>query len=159
MDEISLAPAAHDPLASRLGYLLRRASLVMMADLGASLADLGLRPVEGSILMLVGATPGCIQSDVGKTLGIKRANMAPLIAGLHAKGLVAKAPVDGRSLALSLTEEGARLRERVETTMDRHEARFDALLGEGDRAQLHAALARIAQQGQDGPDGIVVDGR
>lgn len=27
-----------------------------------------------------------------------------------------------------------------------------------DRAQLHAALARIAQQGQDGADGIVVDG-
>lgn len=157
MNEFSFAPDAHDPLASRLGYLLRRASLVMMADLGASLADLGLRPVEGSILMLIGATPGCIQSDIGKTLGIKRANMAPLIAGLHDKGLVDKAPVDGRSLALSLTQAGAKLRDQVEAAMDNNDSRLEALLGNCDRAELRAALVRIAQQGQEGADGNGID--
>lgn len=154
MTEISAPSVPQDPLLSRLGYLLRRASLVMMADLGASLVGLGLRPVEGSILMLVGTTPGCIQSDVGKALGIKRANMAPLIAGLHAKGLVAKVPVDGRSMALSLTDEGAALRDRVEAAMDSHEDRFDAILNGYDRKQLHDALLRIAKQSQEMHDPI-----
>ncbi|MCC4251295.1 MarR family winged helix-turn-helix transcriptional regulator [Sphingobium naphthae] len=134
----------HDPIASRLGYLLRRASATMMADLGEALGAVGLRPVEGTILILVGANPGCIQSELGRALGIKRANMVPLIAGLTAQNYLEKSPVDGRSFALSLTPRGEEARARVDGIMDAHEAGFARLLADVDQQQLRAALSLIA---------------
>ena len=62
-----------NPVASRLGYRLRRSSSAMMATLGAALELVGMRPVEATILLTIGANPGCIQSDIGRMLGIKRA--------------------------------------------------------------------------------------
>lgn len=133
-----------DPISSRLGYQLRRASSAMMVTLGRDMADIGLRPVEATIIVLVGANPGCIQSELGRRLGIKRANMAPLVAALLARGLIDKSPVDGRSLALYLTGEGEGFARRIDTIMDMHEARFANLLDDGDQSALRSALAAIA---------------
>lgn len=144
MDKLPPCKTLRDPIASRLGYLMRRASLVMMADLGNALAKIDLRPVEGTILILVGANPGCIQSDLGRMLGIKRANMVPLISALAARGYVEKSPVDGRSLALTLTVAGEEARAQVDAIMDAHEARFEQLLAGRDQAALRATLALIA---------------
>jgi hypothetical protein len=68
---------AIDPFGCLLGYHLRRLSVLVMADFTAALAPLGLKPAEASVLYAVAAAPGLTQSDVGKTLGIQRANMAP----------------------------------------------------------------------------------
>ncbi|MDO7836728.1 MarR family transcriptional regulator [Sphingobium sp. HBC34] len=145
-----------DPVASHLGYMLRRASAVVMARLGEALAEIGLRPVEGTILTLVGANPGCIQSDLGRMLGIKRANMVPLIAALASKGLLEKSPVDGRSLALSLTGAGEAARARVDAIMAANEARFEGLLAGQDgaalRSALRSALRLIAEAGDGRAD-------
>jgi DNA-binding MarR family transcriptional regulator len=144
MNDATNGTGLRDTIAPRLGYLLRRASAAMMSDLGEHLAAVALRPVEATILILVGDNPGCIQSDLGRVLGIKRANMVPLVAGLAGRGLLVKSPVDGRSLALSLTEEGMKTRARAQDIMDAHEARFGALLGEKDKGGLRAALTIIA---------------
>lgn len=101
------------PLDNLLGYRLRRASMAMMADLLAALTPLGLSAGEASFLLLVGANPGCRQSDVGRTLEIKRANMTPLVARMKARGLVVDAPIDGRSRSLTLTDEGNALRDKA----------------------------------------------
>ena len=144
MEKPHVPKELHDPIASRLGYLLRRASATMMADLGEALGAVGLRPVEGTILILLGANPGCIQSELGRALGIKRANMVPLIAGLTAQNYLEKSPVDGRSFALSLTPRGEEARARVDGIMDAHEAGFARLLADVDQQQLRAALSLIA---------------
>lgn len=144
MADIQNPAAFVDPVAPRLGYMLRRASLAMMADLGASLVVMNLRPVEATILMLIGVNPGCTQSDIGRALGIKRANMVPLIAGLSARGYLDKAPVDGRSLALTLTATGEEARALAEQITDAHEARFKQVLGGQDPDGLQATLALIA---------------
>lgn len=144
MDKVT-APSLQDPIALRLGYLLRRASSAMMADLGQALMEIGLRPVEGTILILVGANPGCIQSELGRMLGIKRANMVPLIARLAARGYLDKSPVDGRSLALTLTAAGKAARARADAIMDAHEAGFERILAGLDQQALRAALAVIAE--------------
>lgn len=135
--------AFQDPIADRLGYLLRRASSVMMADLGAALAVTGLRPVEATIVILVGANSGCTQSDIGRMLGIKRANMVPLITGLCAKGLIDKTPADGRSQSLTLTPAGQERRDQADAMMRDHEARFEAMLAPGEVEALRAALGRL----------------
>ncbi len=132
-----------DPMAARLGYQLRRVSVLMMADLGTRLAPLGLRPAEVSILLLIGANAGCRQGEVGETLGIKRANMVALVAGLIKKGFVARARADGRSHALSLTAKGRARTLLVNRLLDRQEAAFQSRLDRKALTGLVAALVSL----------------
>jgi len=101
------------PLDAMLGYRLRRASMTMMGDIIDALRPLDLSVGEASFLILVGTNPGCRQSDVGRALAIKRANLTPLVSRMKARGLVSDAPIDGRSLSLTLTDEGRTLQTEV----------------------------------------------
>ncbi len=130
------------PLDALLGYRLRRASMATMADLVLVLRPLGLSAGEASFLVLVGANPGCRQSDVGRSLEIKRANLTPLVARMKARGLVADAPIDGRSRSLTLTEEGRILHDRALARIRASDRK--ALRGlTTDEATLFAALSQI----------------
>jgi DNA-binding MarR family transcriptional regulator len=141
---VPLAGGLDSPLDVLLGYRLRRASMAMMTDLIAALRPLGLSAGEASFLVLVGANPGCRQSDVGRTLEIKRANLTPLVARMKARGLVDDAPIDGRSRSLSLSPAGLSLRDKALQRIaasDRKFARRHAL----QEAELLAALRSIAE--------------
>jgi DNA-binding MarR family transcriptional regulator len=137
-----------NPMAKRLGYQLRRASVLMMADLESHLEPMGLRPAEISILLLIGANPGCRQGEVGDTLGIKRSNMVPLVATLIGKELVTRARADGRSTALSLTSKGRDMVQSASRLIDRREAAFRALLDKSALTDLLASLATLNSASQ-----------
>jgi DNA-binding MarR family transcriptional regulator len=125
-----------DPFDGLLGYHLRRASVAVMADLAAALAPLGLKPVEASVLFLIGATDGQTQAEIGRALGIQRANMAPLIAGLLKLGLLARQAVDGRSQALRLTARGKALHAKAIAAAQDHEQRLFAKIPGEDRRRM-----------------------
>ncbi|MDR3508650.1 MAG: MarR family winged helix-turn-helix transcriptional regulator [Caulobacteraceae bacterium] len=95
-----------NPLEPLLGYQLRRASAAMQADLNTRLATAGVTTVEMSILLVVEANPQITQSEIGRMLSIKSANMAPLVGGLCNRGLMERMPVNGRSHGLRLTKAG-----------------------------------------------------
>ncbi|WP_242151408.1 MarR family winged helix-turn-helix transcriptional regulator [Sphingomonas sp. BAUL-RG-20F-R05-02] len=149
MKEDQIETGFRDVIADRLGYVLRRASGVMMSALGTALAAIPLRPVEATILILIGENTGCTQSEIGRVLAIKRANMVPLIADLLAKGLIEKRPVDGRSQALSLTPQGLVQRDAAEAIIRAHERRFEALFPPSKVAALRSALVRIAAEADE----------
>ena len=132
-----------DPIAGRLGYQLRRVSAAMMADLSARLVPLRLRPAEATILLLVGANPGCRQGEIGEALGIKRANMVPLIARLVAAGLLTRVRADGRSHAISLSARGAAKVAAVNKVLDRQESLFQSKLDKQSLAGLLASLSTL----------------
>lgn len=134
-----------DPFEGLLGYHLRRLSLLVMADFTEALAPLDLKPAEASVLYVVGAAAGLTQSDIGKMLGIKRANMAPLIAGLMRRGLVARVRVDGRSQALRLSEAGQAARAAAWAANLAHEARMFGGLDSTERARMAAQLRDLWQ--------------
>jgi DNA-binding MarR family transcriptional regulator len=139
-----------DPFVGLLGYHLRRLSVLVMADFTEALAPLGLKPAEACILYAVAATPGLTQSDVGKMLGIQRANMAPLIAGLTQLGLIERDRVDGRSQALRLTASGEAARLAALQANHLHEERMFGSLGEPARARMAAQLRSLWQLHGDG---------
>ena len=146
---MSMSPSGNrliNPVASRLGYRLRCISSAMMATLGAALERVGLRPVEATILLTIGANPGCIQSDIGRMLGIKRANMVPLITGLIQKDLVQKSPVDGRSFALFLSPVGEDARSEADAIMTAHERRYTRLLTPEYQDALRTVLDVLEQE-------------
>ena len=98
-----------DPLSTFPGYILRRASSAVGAELSQRLASLELRIVDFSVLLLVEANPGITQSELGRMLDIQRANMNPIAAGLSERKLIIREAVDGRSQGLALTMSGQAL--------------------------------------------------
>ncbi len=136
-------------LESRLGYQLRRASAVMMADLSRELAELDLRPAEVTTLQVIADNADCSQTEVGQALAIKRANMVPIISRLMERGLVERRRIDGRSHALTLTEHGRMVSKDAQERIDRHETRFAELLGAADMDMLFRCLPviRSAREG------------
>jgi DNA-binding MarR family transcriptional regulator len=116
-----------DPLEGSLGYQMRRAVFATMAPLVDAFAALELKPTEAIILRLVDANPGCNQSEIGRSLGVQRTNMVPIITGLVDRGLVRRDQADGRTHALHLTPEGERLHARV---IDVSEAHDRAIFGD-----------------------------
>jgi DNA-binding MarR family transcriptional regulator len=139
--------APHNPLNTLLGYRLRRVSNTLMADLARDLRELGLKPGEASVLLLVRANSGITQSEIGRMLDIQRANMTPLTAQLDSRGLIGRERVDGRSHGLAVTPEGEKLCRAVRIAMERHDARFQALLSGKARSGLLAALEALETSG------------
>lgn len=130
------AAAAHDPLESLLGYNLRRLSVATMADFAESLGPLGLKPAAASVLFVVGANPGITQSDAGRLLGVRRANMAPLVAALTKRNLLERERRDGRSQGLQLSAAGCALRRRAWKVATAHEDRLFGTLSRAARSRM-----------------------
>src|SRR5262249_47492585 len=109
-----------DPLVNLCGYVLRRASLCALAELNEGLAPLKLR--HAHVAMLVQSSPGITQSEAGRILEIKRANMVAFVARLEERGVIERQELDGRSQALGLTNRGRILLERARRVVEAHEA-------------------------------------
>jgi len=142
---IDLKDASVNPCDGLLGYHLRRLSVLVMADFTEALAPLGIKPAEASVLYAVAAGAGLTQSEIGKMLGIQRANMAPLIAGLMQRGLVERDRVDGRSQALRLSAAGEALRAAAWETNRVHEERMFGALSQAAKARMVAQLRALWQ--------------
>lgn len=132
-----------DPLDEFLGYRLRRASGLMMADLAQTLEPTGLRATEASVLLAIAANPDSGQSDIGRLLGIQRANMTPIIAALLARELVDRSASDGRSHSLRLNAAGEVLAADVKARIITHEARFTRDLDPAERVVLLEQLRKV----------------
>lgn len=95
-----------DPLLDLPGYSLRRAASAVMGELIARLEPTGLRFVDSSAMILIAANPRITASKLGRMLDVQRANMVPLVARLEGEGWLERAPLDGKSHSLALTEAG-----------------------------------------------------
>jgi len=135
-------------LESLLGYQLRRASSVLMASLAERLAELGLRTTEASVLVVLEAEPLLTQADIGRRLAIKRANMAPLIAGLSARGLVQRTQGEGPARPLKLSKSGIALAAEARRQMEDHDAEYFGPFTVEDRSRLSAILTEIWRDAQ-----------
>ena len=142
-----------DPLARRVSYLLRRVSASLMGDLAASLGELGLRPVEASILVVIAGNPGCRQVEIGRMLGIKAANLAPLVGVLVGRGMVAKTRMDGRSQSVVLTSAGKAAARRAERAMDRLDDQVRDSIGAASCGELARWLGVLLERPALGEDG------
>jgi DNA-binding MarR family transcriptional regulator len=122
-----------NPFSGHLGYMLRRASNSLMGELARQLESAGLKISEASILLLVEANPRVTQSEIGRVLGINRANMAPLTGGLELRGLVRRERVNGRSQGLVITGPGTAACDNARRIMAEGERRILDRLGGDDR--------------------------
>jgi DNA-binding MarR family transcriptional regulator len=135
-----------DLLDDMLGYHLRRLSVKVMADLSASLEPQKLTPADASILFVIGANAGMTQSEVGKALGIFRANMAPLVGRLVQRGFIERRTIDGRSHALKLTAAGVAACRQAKAAVRTHEDRLFGSLAAMVRRKLIKEIRALWQR-------------
>jgi len=133
------------PLPELIGYVLRRAQLVVFQDFFAAFAPFDIRPAQFAVLTVIERNPGMTQSQVAEALGIKRTNFVGLLDALEARRLAERRPArDKRSYALYLTAEGAALMRKLRPVLKAHESRMIAKVGEDGREALIALLHEVA---------------
>ena len=98
-------------LENLIGYNLRRAHGVQKRRFTSVFERLEIRPVTLSLLGTVYDHPAITQTELGKRLNIKRANMVPLLTELGARGLIVRRPSDNdrRAQLVTLTVAGRKL--------------------------------------------------
>ncbi len=133
-------------LSNRFGYQFRRASDAMMSDLRNRLDAEKVNPTQASILLIVADNAGITQSDVCRILGIKRANMVPLIAKLESLKFIERHPLDGRSYALTVTPLGEAVLEKVKSHIEEHEASYLSRLDADFVARLIRELPKLWEE-------------
>jgi DNA-binding MarR family transcriptional regulator len=136
-----------DVMHSLPGYALRRAAAAISSKISERFAEAGLRMAEASILMLIAANPGISSAQLGRTLGIQRANMTPLIARMEALGWVKRTARDGRSLGLDLSEAGKSKAQDANRISAHHEAALLDRIPAEHRAHFLPALQAIMSDG------------
>ena len=127
------------------GYWLRRASASATAHFMDALQGTGMRPVLYAIMMVVDENPGLNQGQLGRALGVQRANMVSLIGDLTERGLIERrdVPGDKRAFALHLTAQGKAMRDELAERVDRHEEEMLATLNGEEREALLDLLKRV----------------
>ena len=132
-------------LRDSIGFRLRRVQLAVMGEAIATLAPLGLRPAQFSILVLIDANPELPQSKLSAALGIRRPNFVAMLHELESRGLTRRRVSSGdrRINTLALTAEGRRLLLRASELHEAFESRLNERLRGGERADLARLLAKL----------------
>ena len=132
-------------LARFLGYHLKRAQTVLMSDMNAAIAPLGLRMITFSALAMVVANAGLRQSQLADALAVERPNLVVILDDLEERGLITRdrVPSDRRAYALRPTPAGRTLFDEATAAVAAHEARMLAGVSAADRAAALRLLAAI----------------
>jgi len=138
-----------DPLASRLGYLLKHAQQRLVQAAGPATARYGVDGRELAALTVLAAGSPLSQQDAAQALDLDRTTMVMLVDALEAKGLVERhrSPRDRRKNIVQLTSAGQRCLRAAGKARDEAEREFLAPLGDRLAGQFVRALQILASSG------------
>lgn len=132
-----------------VGYLIRRAQLLIFQDFIRTMSSVDIRPAQFSVLTVIARNPGLKQTDVCEALSIKRANLVTMLHELEDRGLATRARAstgDRRSHALYLTDKGEKLLAKLDALALDHDKRLTEALGAENKAQLLRLLGQILER-------------
>ena len=148
-------PAVSHPLASHIGFLLRRVQLAVFSDFQTRTATFEITPSEYAILQVLHASPRMQQNRLAEIIGVKPANCVVLINGLEKRHLLirraySKKLPQGRALALSLTMEGKEFLKKMNIRVLEHQKFLVDLLGVRAHEELRDHLTSLLDQADRG---------
>lgn len=134
-----------DGLTGHAGYAVRRFQLWIFQDFIQTLAAVGIRPTQYSVMTVIGANPGLSQMAVAKRLGIERARLVHLLDSLEQRKLVKRAAsaADRRSHALHLTALGRSSLDKFKRLAAEHERHVAEKIGKTNRQRLLQILSEF----------------
>lgn len=129
-----------DPLENHIGYQLRRAAMLIQAELTLALKELDLIPGAASILLVLANKKDFIQMELSHLLGIKRTNISPMVVSLEKRGLVSRSSLDGRSQYVKLTDQGVKQIPKILLCLEQHAKNSFSRLSGNELEELNKAL-------------------
>lgn len=138
------------PLRQFIGYHMKRAVTVLLADLNKALKPYGLRMVTYSTLAMIVENPGMRQAQLADALAIERPNLVVILDELETAGLITrdKVPTDRRAYALNPTLKGRTLCAEATIANQRDEDRLLQGLDEEKRALVIEVMNLIERGGR-----------
>jgi DNA-binding MarR family transcriptional regulator len=132
-------------LETLIGYNARRAALVVIAQFLPGMAQFSLRPVEFSVLTLIGHNPGITSRQLCAALDILPPNLVGMIKHLEKLGMLEKRhhPTDRRAQGLHLTETGKATLPLAEQTASAIEINATSRLSQTERKTLISLLRKV----------------
>ncbi len=132
-------------LKTLVGYNTRRATLHILGVFEQRMGALDLKPVEFSILALIGANPGVTHSELCTELNLLAPNLTKLLARLRKRNLLERTVLaqDRRAAGLSLNAEGHNLLATAQATVVELEQEATAGLTDKQRDTLMSLLQKI----------------
>jgi DNA-binding MarR family transcriptional regulator len=130
-----------------LGYQLARASVLTSGVFSRAVGEpLGLRPVEYTILSLIGEQPGMTPARLARLLAVTAPNITAWLTKLEARALVERSTSaqDRRVQLLQLTAEGRRVARSATQRLVDNEAAALQTLSRGERLLLNELLCKVA---------------
>ncbi|MDG5978312.1 MarR family transcriptional regulator [Hydrogenophaga taeniospiralis CCUG 15921] len=132
-------------LETLLGYNARRAALTVISIFLPRMAPYGLRPVDFSVLSLIGHNPGVTSRQLCAALDILPPNLVGMIKSLDKRGLIERRPhpTDRRAQGLHLSAAGKKLQRAAQTTATRLEREATHALSDDEVKTLISLLRRV----------------
>jgi DNA-binding MarR family transcriptional regulator len=132
-------------LETLLGYNARRAALSIIGVFLERMAEYGLRPVDFSVMSLIGHNPGITSRQLCSALGLLAPNLVGMVNALEKKGWIQRMPHpnDGRATGLHLTDAGKVLMKEAEKTASQLEIDSTPKLSVEERKTLIGLLKKI----------------
>lgn len=136
-------------LETLLGYNTRRATLTIINRFMERMAAYELRPVDFSILSLIGHNPGITSRQLCNALNILPPNLVGFLKAFEKRDLIERKPhpTDGRAVGLFLTEAGNALMQEAEITANESDLSTATALTAAERKTLTRLLQKIYLQG------------
>jgi DNA-binding MarR family transcriptional regulator len=133
--------------AARISYLLRRAQLLVYANLAECLREYNLTPMQYMLLSLSRRSGEMSSAELARRFAITPQSMNEMIAMLQHKQFIRRktATEHRRILRISLTAEGARLLRSCDRRVDRMEKELFSELSLGQTLALRNALIKVIQ--------------
>ncbi len=128
-----------------VGYNMKRAFMVISADLARTLEPFDLRMLTFTALTLIADNPGLSQSQLAQAMQVERPNLVVIVDELETRGLITRdrVPTDRRTYALRITAEGARLLAGATRAVGAHESLMMGGLTKVEETALISTLNRI----------------
>jgi DNA-binding MarR family transcriptional regulator len=135
-------------LETLLGYNTRRASLTIINRFMERMAVYELRPVDFSVLSLIGHNPGITSRQLCSALNILPPNLVGFLKAFEKRQLIERKPhpTDGRAVGLFLTEAGNALMRQAETTANESDLSTATSITATERKTLTRLLQKIYLQ-------------
>ncbi|CCG03410.1 MarR family winged helix-turn-helix transcriptional regulator [Blastococcus saxobsidens] len=135
-------------LSEDLGFLLSRASGLVVRSTNAALADSGLRVRAYSVLELACIPPGGrSQRVLAEVLGLDPSQVVQLVDELSSAGLVERlpSPTDGRAKLVAGTPRGRQVLEQAAALAATGQQEQLSCLSAEEQATLRSLLSRVVQ--------------
>ena len=128
-----------------LGYNTRRATLKILENFDRQTTSYGLKPVEFSVLSLIGHNPNISHGQLCTELALLPPNLTKILQKLSSKNLIQKfqPASDKRAVYLKLTDAGTQQLRELEEVVIRLERDSAAKLSDQQLDQLIQLLQKI----------------